>query len=46
MILGAILGGIVDGMFKTSTPRRRTYGTKRRAYKPKGKSYYVHCRRK
>ena len=46
MILGAILSGIVDGMFKTSKPRKRTYGTTRRAYKPKGKSYYVHCRRK
>jgi len=46
MILGAILSGIVDGMFKTSKPRKRTYGTRRKSYVPKGKNYRVYCRGK
>ena len=47
MILGAILDGMVQGLFgssKRSSSRRRSYGTRRRSYVPKGKSYRVYTR--
>lgn len=48
MILGAILEGMVQGLFgsskRSSGSRRRSYGTSRRSYVPKGKSYRVYTR--